>query len=93
MHAPRTAPSPADLANEVNNQLVSVGILTMQFFPLALPFLVFVVAPLALVAAVGVLLAGILVLPFRLARMVLRSRSYAIGTPFTPRTSALRREH
>jgi hypothetical protein len=56
--------------------LVGLGILTMALFPFALPgLLLFVVAPLALVAVVGLLLAIPLVLPLGLARIVMRGRS------------------
>lgn len=75
MPAPRAAPSSADVATEANTLLTGLGILTVQIFPIALPLLVLVVAPLALVAVVGLLLAGILVLPLWLARIVLRSWS------------------
>ena len=56
--------------------LVGLGILTMALFPFALPgLLLFVVAPLALVAVIGLLLAIPLVLPLGLARIVMRGRS------------------
>jgi hypothetical protein len=62
--------------------LVGLGILTMALFPFALPgLLLFVVAPLALVAVVGLLLAIPLVLPLGLARIVMRSRSAAAAQP------------
>jgi hypothetical protein len=48
----------------------------LALFPLALPALALVVAPLALVAVVGLLVASILVLPLWLARIVVRSRSH-----------------
>jgi hypothetical protein len=56
--------------------LAGLGILTMALFPIALPgLLLFVVAPLALVAVVGLLVAIPFVLPMWLARIVIRSRS------------------
>ena len=55
--------------------LAGLGILTMALFPLALPGLLFVVAPLALVAVVGLLVAIPFVLPLWLARIVMRRRS------------------
>jgi hypothetical protein len=55
--------------------LVGFGILTMALFPLALPGLLLVVAPLLLVVAIGALLALPLVLPLWLVRSVVRSRS------------------
>jgi hypothetical protein len=84
MHAPPAAPSSADVATEVNGLLTGLGILTFQIFPFALPLLVLVVAPLALVALAGLLLAIPFVLPVWLARVVLRSRSRrrsAAGSP------------
>jgi hypothetical protein len=61
----------------------------MALFPIALPGLLLAlllalpVAPLALVAVVGYLLARILVLPLRLARSVLRSRSRRRRQPYS----------
>jgi hypothetical protein len=56
--------------------LAGLGILTVALFPLALPgLLIFVVAPLILLLAVGALLALPLVLPLGLVRTVLRLRS------------------
>ena len=76
MHTSRAAPSAADVGTEVTSLSAGLGILTFTIFPLALPgLLLFVVAPLALVAVPGLLLAGLLVLPFWLTRIVLRSRS------------------
>jgi hypothetical protein len=76
MHAPRAAPSSADVGMEVTSLSAGLGILTFAIFPLALPgLLLFVVAPLALVAVPGLLLAGLFVLPLWLTRIVLRSRS------------------
>ena len=59
MHAPRTSPSPADVATEVANLAVGLGILTFVRFPFALPALLLVVGPLVPVAVIGVLLASI----------------------------------
>jgi hypothetical protein len=69
------APSTADVASEANGLLTGLGILTIQIFPIALPLLVLVVAPLALLAVIGLLLAGILMLPVWLARIVFRGRA------------------
>jgi membrane protein implicated in regulation of membrane protease activity len=56
--------------------LAGLGILTMALFPIALPgLLLFVVAPLALVAVVGLLLAIPLALPLWVARLLVRSLS------------------
>lgn len=66
--------------------LVGLGILTMALFPFALPgLLLFVVAPLALVAVVGLLLAIPLVLPLGLARIVMRGRSPQAAPQAPPR--------
>lgn len=76
MNPRRTGPSLGELTTETNSVLAGLGILTVALFPLALPgLLLFVVAPIALVAMVGVLLATPLVLPIWLARIVLRRRS------------------
>jgi hypothetical protein len=75
MHAPRPTPSSAEVATEAGGLLAGLGILTMALFPIALPgLLVFVVAPLALVAVAGLLLAIPLVLPLWLGRILVRSR-------------------
>jgi hypothetical protein len=79
MQAPRATPSPADVASELNDLLAGVGILTMALFPFAVPVLVLVIAPLALVAVAGLLLAIPFVLPLWLVRMVVRSRSRRRG--------------
>jgi hypothetical protein len=66
--------------------LVGLGILTMVLFPFALPGLLLFVAPLALVAVVGLLVAIPFVLPLWVARIVMRSRSRrrrAAGRPLT----------
>jgi hypothetical protein len=76
MYTPRQTPSSAEVATEVNGLLGGLGILTMALFPIALPgLLLFVVAPLALVAVAGVLVAIPLVLPVWLVRIVVRSRA------------------
>jgi membrane protein implicated in regulation of membrane protease activity len=76
MNTPRRTPPSADVATEVNGLLAGLGIITAALFPIALPgLLLFVVAPLALVAVVGVLLAIPLVLPVWLVRTLIRSRS------------------
>jgi uncharacterized membrane protein YedE/YeeE len=68
---PRRTPSSAELATEGNGLLAGLGILTVALFPIALPgLLLFVVAPLLLVAMVGLVL-----LPLWLARTLVRSRS------------------
>ena len=57
-----------------------LGIVTFAFLPLALPGLLLVIAPLALVAMVGVLLA----MPIWLGRIVLRSGSRRIRLLLRP---------
>jgi hypothetical protein len=89
MHAHRAAPSPADVAAKANTLLAGLAVLKMAPFPLALAgLLLCIVAPLALVAVVGVLLATPLVL-----HLQLRSRaspaeldSAATVVPFRPAT-------
>jgi hypothetical protein len=60
---------------EVTNLSAGVGILALPLFPLLLPGLVLVVAPLALVAATGLLLAAPFLLPVLLVRIVMRTRA------------------
>jgi hypothetical protein len=72
-------PSSSDVATEVANLSAGLGILTIPLFPFALPALLLVVVPLALLAMVGVLLAVPFVLPLWLARVVLRRRSHRPG--------------
>jgi hypothetical protein len=81
MYAPRAARPSTDVAMEVTNLSAALGILTLPLFPFALPGLLLVVVPLALLAMVGVLLAAPFVLPFWLARIVLRSRSHRRTPP------------
>ena len=74
MDAPRAAPSPGDVAMEVGNLSVGLGIILIPLFPFALPALVLVVAPLALAGVVIALVAAPIVLPLLLVRKVLRAR-------------------
>jgi hypothetical protein len=68
-----TGPSSADLATEGNALFSGLGIITFALFPVALPgLLLFVIAPLALVAVVGLLLAIPVVVPLWLVRTVRR---------------------
>jgi hypothetical protein len=92
MHAPHQAPSSADVAGEAGGLLAGLGILTMALFPIALPgLLLFVVAPLALIAVVGLLLAIPLVMPLWLARLVLRGRATTRAPAQSPRALARHR--
>ena len=69
MQSTRARPSSADVAIEANTLLTGLAILTIQAVPLALPgLLLFVVAPLALVAVFGLLLA----IPFLLVPLLTR---------------------
>ena len=73
MDAPRTTPSPAAVVDEVSWLSAGLGIFSFALFPLAMPLvLVFVVAPLAILAAPFLLLAAVVVVPFKLVRMVAR---------------------
>jgi hypothetical protein len=65
------APSTADLAGEVGALSVGLGILTIPFFPFAIPLIVLVIGPLAVLALAGLLLALPILLPLWLARRVL----------------------
>jgi hypothetical protein len=90
MKTPRQAPSSADVAAEVTSLSGGLGLLMVPLFPLALPgLLLFVIAPLALVAVVGVLLAAPVVLPVWLTRIVLRSRSRR-RSPVVPASDEIR---
>jgi hypothetical protein len=81
MDARDDAPSPEDLAAEVNSLTAGLGILTMTFFPFALPALllalplVLPLIPLLLLAGVGYLLYRLLTLPVKLVRAVRQRRA------------------
>ena len=53
--------------------IVGLTTLTIQFFPFALPLLILVIAPLAVLALAGLLLALPILLPLWLGRRALRS--------------------
>lgn len=53
--------------------IVGLTTLTIQFFPFALPLLILVIAPLAVLALAGLLLALPILLPLWLGRRVLRA--------------------
>jgi hypothetical protein len=61
-------PSPADLAGEVGMLVVGLTTLTIQIFPFALPLLILVIGPLAVLALAGLLLALPILVPLWLAR-------------------------
>lgn len=76
MHMQREGPSSADVATEAGTLLAGLGILILQVVPLALPgLLLFFIAPLALLAIAGVLLATPFVVPVWIARKIARRRS------------------
>jgi len=92
MYASSQVPSSAELTTEVSGLLTGLGILTMTLFPIALPgLLLFVVAPLLLVAIAGLLLAIPIVLPLWLARALGRSWSGRRGAGGSRGTMAARR--
>jgi hypothetical protein len=65
--------TPAEVVSEVNSLAAVLGIVTMALFPLALPGLLLLIAPLALVPVLGLLVIPF-VLPVWLVRVVLRGR-------------------
>ncbi len=73
--------SPADLAAEANGLTTGLGMVTMIYFPFALPALllalplVLPLIPLLLLAGIGYLLFRLVALPVRLARSVLQHRA------------------
>ena len=87
------APSPADLAGEAGALMAGLGILTIQVFPLALPLLILVIGPLAVLALAGLLLALPILVPVWLARKLLsvlrerRRRGAAVAPALRHRSS------
>jgi hypothetical protein len=76
MNAKHTPPTRAEYIDEASRWNVGAGILTMALAPFALPGIVLVAVlalPFLAVGIVGALLAGLVVLPLRLVR-VLRTR-------------------
>jgi NADH:ubiquinone oxidoreductase subunit H len=65
------APSAADLASEAGMLVVGLTTLTIQIFPFALPLLILVIGPLAVLALAGLLLALPILVPLWLARRVM----------------------
>jgi hypothetical protein len=80
MNAHPTPPSSADLASEAGGLSTGLGIITVALFPVAVPGLLFVVVPLALMAVVGLLLAIPFVVPVWLVRTVRRRQSRGRGS-------------
>jgi nitrate/nitrite transporter NarK len=71
---PRTeAPSATDLAGEAGGLLGGLGLITIALFPFAVPVLILVIGPLAVLALAGLVLALPILVPVWLFR-VLRSR-------------------
>jgi hypothetical protein len=66
------SPSPADLAGEAGMLVVGLTTLTIQIFPFALPLLILVIGPLAVLALAGLLLALPILVPLWLGRKLLR---------------------
>jgi hypothetical protein len=71
MDAHSESPSPADLAGEAGMLVVGLTTLTIQIFPFALPLLILVIGPIAVLALAGVLLALPILVPLWLARKLL----------------------
>jgi NADH:ubiquinone oxidoreductase subunit H len=77
-------PSAADIAGHVGALSAGLGILTVPLFPFAIPLIVLTIAPLAVLAVAGLLLALPILLPLWLARRVLaalrrRSQPVPVG--------------
>ena len=87
------APSPADLADAVGMLVVGLTTLTIQIFPFALPLLILVIGPLAVLALAGLLLALPILVPLWLARKLLsvlserRRRGAAVAPALRHRSS------
>jgi hypothetical protein len=73
MYANSSAPDPIDLASEAGGLMTGLSTLVIQLFPFAMPLLVLTVAPLAVLALAGLLIAVPIVLPLLLGRMVFRA--------------------
>ena len=67
------SPSPADLAVEAGGLIQGLGTLTIALFPFAIPLLVLVIGPLAVLALAGLVLALPILLPLWLGRLALRA--------------------
>ena len=93
MDANSAPPSAADLAGEAGALSAGLGILTIQIFPLALPLLILVIAPLAVLVLAGLLLALPILVPVWLARKLLavlrerRRRGAAVAPALHHRSS------
>ena len=77
MSAEPTTRSDPELVDELSAWLVGGGILTVALFPLALPFVLLIVAamlPFVVVPLIGGLVAGLIALPVGLGGRALRAR-------------------
>jgi hypothetical protein len=84
MDAHSESPSPADLAGEAGMLVVGLTTLTIQIFPFALPLLILVIGPLAVLALAGLLLALPILVPLWLGRKlvaILRGRRPSSAEP------------
>ena len=63
MDARRPAVSPTEVISDGTDAITGLSMLTLQFFPFAIPALVLVIAPLALLAGAVLLIASPLLLP------------------------------
>jgi hypothetical protein len=68
------SPSPLDLAGEAGSLVVGLTTVTIQFFPFALPLLILVIAPLALLGLAAAVLLLPIMLPLWIGRRILRTR-------------------
>ena len=59
----RPAISPSEVVTDGTTAVTGLALLTLQFFPFTIPMLILVVAPLALIAAAGLLVASPVLLP------------------------------
>jgi hypothetical protein len=73
MDANSEHPSAADLADEAGGLVVGLGLLTMTLFPFAVPLLILVIGPLAVVGLAVAVLAIPILLPLWLGRLALRA--------------------
>jgi hypothetical protein len=68
------SPSPVELAAVVGSFVAGLTTLTIQLFPFALPLLILVIAPLALIGLVAAVLVLPILLPLWLGRRILLAR-------------------
>jgi hypothetical protein len=68
MHSSRSEGSPAEVAEVAGYLNTGLGILTFQYFPLALPLILLTVGPLVVLALPVVLIGVVVALPILLVR-------------------------